>query len=147
MWTMFGPIFSFLTPTGSEKSLWTDNMNFRLRISVFWTPKGCKNGEFPKFVVNTAKGSYKYHLYQIWAFKPQPIPKNCFEQTMCIFGYKFRCFWPPWGVKKAIFKKSLKPVLEGHMNNICIKFQLSNPYRFREITADGQTDRHNMAIV
>ena len=28
------------------------------------------------------------------------------------------------------------------MNNICTKFQLSNPYRFREIAVDGQTDGH-----
>ena len=27
------------------------------------------------------------------------------------------------------------------MNNICTKFQISNPYRFRKIALDGRNDR------
>ena len=52
---------------------------------------------------------------------------------MCIFGYKFRYFWPPRGVKRANFQKSLKKLFKGYINIICANFQVSNPYLLRKL--------------
>ena len=64
---MFVLIFSFLTPTGSEKSLWTDNVHFRLQISVFLDPLGDQKGDFRKIVKLAFRGSYEQHLNQFSA--------------------------------------------------------------------------------
>ena len=52
---------------------------------------------------------------------------------MCIFGYKFRYFWPPRGVKRANFQKSLNKLFKGYINIICANFQVSNPYLLRKL--------------
>ena len=41
---------------------------------------------------------------------------------------------------KNLKKKSFSRPLDGSMNLLCTKFQLSNPYRFRKIALDGRTD-------
>ena len=53
----------------------------------------------------------------------------------------------PLGGQKSDFEKSLKTPLDGHINSISTNFQPSNPYRLREIAADGQTDRDKTPIV
>ena len=50
-----------------------------------------------------------------------------------IFGYEFRYFWPPRGVKRANFQKSLKKLFKGYINIICANFQVSNPYLLRKL--------------
>ena len=72
-----------------------------------------KNLKFPLFRHNKEMGPYKY-----------------------TFSAKFLSLWTPRGVKIVIFEKWVHTVLDGHINIICAKFQLSNPYRFRKFAFD-----------
>ena len=54
-----------------------------------------------------------------------------------IFGCKFRIFGPLWGVEKANFGKLLNTPWDDHTRNVCINFQLSNPYLFRKTAQEG----------
>ena len=52
------------------------------------------------------------------------------------FWLKFWIFGPQKGVKMGIFEKSLKSLLDSHINIIYANFKLSYPYRFRKVTFD-----------
>ena len=61
--------------------------------------------------------------------------------------WNFGGFLGQKGPKNGNFEKSLVRPQGGHISILCMKFQLSSPYRLREIAADGRTDGHKTAIV
>jgi len=54
--------------------------------------------------------------------------------------WNFGGFLGKKGPKNGNFEKSLVRPQDSHISILCTNFQLSNPYRLREIAADGRTD-------
>ena len=123
----FVPIFSFLTPTYSEKQL--RNGNFQLQISGFWTLRGVKKANFAKslnmpWTDHSRHICTNFHLSNPYLFWKVALDGN--------FWMQISGFWTPRGVKNVNFEKSFNTPWDDHTRHICTNFELSNPYLLRK---------------
>ena len=122
-------IFSFLTPTYSKKSLWTDMFGFEFRH--FWTPKEIIQWIFKK-VFSFLWNSHTWHICTNFQLSnPYIFQKIALNRH---FWLRISAFLDPWRDKTVNFQKVFSVLLNTHTRHICTNIQLSNPYIFQKIT-------------
>ena len=140
---IFVPIFSFLTPTYSEKRLRTETFGCKFR--VFGPLGGVKNLNFEKSF-NTPWDDYTRHICTNFELSnPYLFRKTAADGNFCM---QISGFWTPRGVKKVDFGKSLNS-LEMIIQDTFVPILsfLTPTNSEKQLWTDGLTDWHKMAIV
>ena len=99
---------SFITPISSEKSLWTDNGNFRLRIRCFWTPRTI----FEKSLKTPLESHMNNVCTNFQLTNPYRFRKIALDRQ-CGFSAKNFGVFNPLGGQKGDFRKIIKNAFRG----------------------------------